>query len=559
MPALPVRTFFVLALLTASIAAQGQPMLELQSSFGTSPSYSPRGFFASPDFVTVTLDAGPARAFASGGITVALAMQPPQTIPGIPDPLGIDLNTVVFTLPVVLNQNGRFLFSVPFGPGLAEGWFVAMQAYVATPGEAAPLRLSQAMGLVVLDGSASSIYVDGDQTGAGSGTPYDPWPTINDAFANLPAGPATVHVDDVETAPGLYEEIVFVPSDVHLIGDTWYSQSGVRPVVRAPVDSNGHVKRGSVNVLQANNVTVERLEVHLSRHVSRVQARCFWCKTAGNLTVRDCVFTGMAPGVYTTRAVFIGPDSDALVEHCTVTDIEGDPNATGVAITISGIGIRVGGGGTSNMTVRNCRIQNFYTQVLPGISHVQAIGIGFHNAQNVILQNNVIGPFLVGPHGGATGELIGIQGTLNPTAQQVFANNVIFDFSLVPLSGASAQVFGMRLFGPSGATWNLTTITNNIIDNLDPGTAFSIASTAYDSPDSLPLTVDYTCIDQVMIPFSPSSFIQGPGIILADPLLDPVDQSLLPGSPCIGTGNPALPPPDMGIFGGPFAGPAGAF
>ncbi|GAB4146276.1 MAG: hypothetical protein Fur0037_14320 [Planctomycetota bacterium] len=462
----------------------------------------------------------------------------------------------------MLDASGRFSLPIHMPAGFPPGFFAAVQGWVFTPAGPYTFRLTTGMEMVIVAAGPANIFVDGDQAGPGTGTPYDPDSSIGAALAAVPPGPVTVHVDDASTAPGAYVEVVDVPSNVHLLGDTWSSLSGARPVLHAPIDTSGPNARGSIGVVNAANVTLEHLEVRPSRKSLRVQSRCIGTNNATNLVIRDCVLTGRARNTLTMRGIYLGQQSSALVELCTITDLEVDPSAVGPtshAAVLVGIQITGGQARSTSAVVRNCRIQNLLATPVPGITFASVTGIDLFNVLDISIQNNVIGPIVLA-QGAADADLMGVNGFPNPNAATAIHNNVVTRLSTAARPGNVQQVIGMNLDGDRMVNWNSVPflLTNNIVSDLGTAVVNFRFERGFSSPSSVPFPISYSCIDRVITPMGPS-FVAGPNILVADPLLDPVNQSLQTGSPCVGTGNPLLPPIfNMGIFGGPYAGPAGA-
>jgi len=408
--------------------------------------------------------------------------------------------------------------------------------------------------LVTLDGGPGHFYVDGDVAGPGNGSPYAPFTRINDAIAGLGAGGGTIHVDDL-TPPAEYFEVVALPSSSQLLGDTWFSQSGQRPTVHAPIDSTGQPGRGSVSVFQANNVSVDHMCIKPSRHTGRPRSRCMWFKSASNVSVTDCVLEGTARGKPNITGLKVGPLCSVTMSHCTLSNLNGDPASTAAIGTINGVVTDAAGLGTA-FTMRNCRVEALAATPLFAVASTKDVRAISSGAGTVLtLQNNVFGSWDLGPGFTNTNTFV-IFAVLDPQVVTVIDNNVIHDISSLQQTGPQQQIVAIWMSQPSGAAstanWNLLQVTNNIVDTLTPGPGI-IQSNATAFVNVCPNIPDYSCVWNAALTFPAT------GTIFADPLLDPITQALLPGSPCITGGNPTITPnPQMGIFGGPFGGPAGA-
>ena len=550
-------------LLVSSLVSQSRPVIYIGSnSMGKSPGSPCKAYVASPDTMKIIMDAGKARAGRPAGfiVTYGLLSSP---IPIGPDKLEIDISTLLFADFIPLDSNGHGEVSFPVPGGITDKTMIYIQGFVVPAGEPWPFRLSGLVKIEIYAGS-KHFFVDGDVSSNGNGTPYNPFKTISSASAAAKtAGGGIIHVDPLNS--GVYAEVVELFSNTTLIGDSWRSGTGVKPEIRAPIDSSGDKKRGSVVAMGTataplNNVTIKNLKILPSRKTGTYYSKCIALNYVKNSLVEDCIFEGTSRnGGHGVRALKIMTGVTGTISHCTFRNLNADPSVKhDPDAAIVGIGIFT----DDQITIRNCRMENFGNIPLSnGVQAYFVFGIKASankpgTAKNVInVYNNVIGPFVI-PKGKKLGltdiNIYGID--FGNGTKGSIRNNVFYMLDARKFEAdTSSQVFG--IFCDKAGT---VEVTNNIIQDLHHGPATGSVKVAIGFVSlSNSYTVTYSCVWNVKTPFSGYA-VKGTGTILKDPLLSPPVFTLKPGSPCLGTGNPLYPPKNMGIFGGKYAGPAGA-
>lgn len=543
--------------LLSSVSFSQRPTLSYGGKLGVAGPGVKTTYLAHPDQSLIQVAAGMKRGKNLAVLLYSLKLLP-KGLPFGPDSLDIDPGGLFLTVPGLLDSQGNWKsgFQVPsLVPG---GTHFAVQALVWAKGEAAPLRLSRGKQVRVIDGGPLDLYVDGDATKKGNGTPLLPFQTIVEALqvAAIKKG-GRVHI---EPSKNNYQGKVVNGSDLRfsigtgtsLLGESWSGTRSGKPTLQGTVSATG------------SSLLFKNLRVLLPNPGNRANAKCLFVSGAKNVLVENCLFegatSGMASGV---RGIVFGSSVQGEIRSCTIRNL--NVGKTTPSLNVGAYGIVLGRG--IQATVRNCRIYGFLNSPPSSPTnfyYVNGISCGQNkpeSAQNQItIANNVIGPFhLKAPTGNQThtsGDLFGV--IMKFGTQGSIRNNVFHGFDFSALTSQTQQIFGISLY----ETGKALEVTNNIFWDFKLGKVTGIRwnvamESSLKTSQNWTYKASHSCIWQVQKDFL-GKVTAGSMILKKDPLLLPPVYLLKPGSPCLGTGNPLYPPKNMGIFGGSFAGKAGS-
>ena len=542
--------FLLAPFLLPALSAQGRPALVQESRAFAGASRAPaRGYFSSPDTVTLVVEGGAARAGRPAAVLLALGRSS-SPIPIGPDRFDLDPSALMGAWFTALDSKGKGKVVLPVPAGLATGGVLFFQALVLPKGEPWPVRLSPSLEAALLP-SKGFFYVDGDATGPEKGTPFAPYHKVSPALkAAATAGGGTVWVDGLSS--GTYKEVLFITSSrTTLEGKDWTGGGQGVPTIEGVMDNTPDKKRGTINARGTassplTGITIRRLRVLPSGYLPlRRSARCLRADYVQGLRIADCLMEGSAGhGTSSIMGINLGLRVKALVEHCTIRRLAADPAAqTG---NFHYIGIKLVQG-TGEATIRNCRIHDLGFMQVNGAGFQTVTGIWCPGGNKLIVENSVIGPFVLpkapGPKGPDT-DLYGIW----MEGSGVIRNNVFHRLDCSAFQSNVKQIAGVWFYRAGKVEF-----TNNIFADFRLGPVVGIHTLAAAVALYGSQTATYSCAWKFNKPFHGVS--TGVGVILnKDPLLVPPAYTLKQGSPCLGTGNPLYPPRNMGVYGGPRAG-----
>jgi hypothetical protein len=369
-----------------------------------------------------------------------------------------------------------------------------------------------------------------------NGTKTEPYSTVNQAIAALPANPGATIV--IDYGAGEYQITSYLNladatySNATLRGYSWYADPGGRPVIKA------YCSTYLLRIYNATNVTVQGLkfEANPSYSVSYLM----YVTNANNSIIRDCTFTGLTASssmtgtdiwqslgisIYNNKYYDLGPSTSyttTYVYACRITNSV-YPNTRTVSYNeftnifpssvnyyytqLQVIGLRTPGG------VHDC-INNLIHHIKPSYNsgYAEQVGYAFYNST-------------------------GNSGTYN------FTNNTVdnLDFTNSAAIGYSLYAYFNSYTGQSPVA------KNNIVSNYI-GNAAQYMYGFYHNYNGVN---GVTYCDAYNVTYPWAGFTNMTGNITADPEYEnnttpPYDYHLKSTSPCKGSGSGGA---DMGCYG----------
>jgi hypothetical protein len=554
-------TLLSLGLFCTSLSAQ-RPGLSYGGTLGTAGPGVRRSFLGHPDQTKILVDGGNKRANQLAVLLYSLRMLP-KSLPFGPDFLDIGPGTIFFTLPGLLNSQGKWNSGFPVPASVPKGTSFAVQAMVWAKGEAAPLRFTRGKTVRIVDGGTLDLYVDGDATIKGNGSPFLPFQTITEAInaANIKKG-GRIHIEPAKnsymgTPQSNNDDRFHVGTNTWLIGESWSGTRTGRPTLQGTLAITG------TSTQALTNVTIQHLRVLLPVLGKKTVARCLRALHVQGLLIDNCLFEGTSGGQTSSlRGIILGKSVKGTIQHCTIRNLRVGPKPPRSTIAAYGIVMLQ----DNQVTVRNCWIHDLLDQPFTArVTFFYVVGIACganqpDSAKNLItITNNLIGPLSIpkplGNNPYSDADLFGVH--LAFGTQGSIRNNVFHKLDLSQLTSRTQQIFGLQVY----ETGKKVEITNNIFADFKLGKVtgsfrWSVAMEGISTP-RYTYKASHSCVWNVAKPFLGKTVVPGSVILLKDPLLLPPVYVLKPGSPCLNSGNPLYPPKHMGIYGGSFPGRAG--
>ncbi|HHI81350.1 MAG TPA: right-handed parallel beta-helix repeat-containing protein [Planctomycetes bacterium] len=538
----------------ALLSAQ-RPTLSIGGNFGMAGPRIQTAFLGHPDQALTLVDAGPKRKGALGVLLYSLRLLP-KSLPFGPDLLEIDPGSIFLTVPSLLDSQGKSKSGFPVPAQTPKGLQFAVQALVWAKGEAAPLRLSRAKLVRVLDSANGDLYIDGDAPVKGNGTPYLPYQTVVEGLTQVgKQGKGTLHIQpSTKTYPG---PISIQTSITDLLGENWRNLAGIK-ATRPTLIGTVHIHGTATSSLQ--NINLRHLRILPPTKSSKVVAKCLAVTYVKNIKVEDCLFEGTSVGSSSLRGIVFGRFVQGVVSNCTIRHLNVGSKAP--LTTVAAVGMVFGR--AIQVTVRNCWIHDLLSTPPSSPTtfyYVAGISAGQNQPEsaqnNLTITNNVIGPLPLkaptGTQNRTDGDLFGI--LLSFGTQASVRNNIIHGLDFSALTSQTQQIFGISLY----ETGKTVELTNNILWDFRLGKVsgsirWNVAMEGNNKTYSYKAT--HSCIWKVNRNFL-GIISAGKVLLNQAPLLLPPLYLLKSGSPCLGTGNPLYPPKNMGIYGGTYPGKPG--
>ncbi len=322
-----------------------------------------------------------------------------------------------------------------------------------------------------------TIFVDDSNiSGVEDGTPANPYNTIQEGVDNCPAG-WQVWVDD---SGGAYEGSVVLTDDIKVKGENWdFTDGGLRPKIDPPdemMDARCFI------AYEVSDVTVETFDLYPGGWCSGFYMSNFVdIQGCGNITVRDCLFTGETD--LSIAPCYIRGSADVTIEYCRFDDLDRINDENGMFF-VNAINIWF----SDSPVIRNCSFSDFREKEDEGSKSIDVIHI--ESTPNPVVHNNVI--FSIVPHAG-----VGYMGAvlLEGIHMMQCDNPVVYNNTISMLDSGDAffinQCFAYFLRQSLDGTFYNNIATHIYSSGWAPdGSALARGVQSCETA----LTCDYTCI-----------------------------------------------------------------